>query len=56
MDQLLLKWMSVWGTWEWRDDRELLQGVINRFQPPRSSPTKLGKGNGLGKLASKLRG
>ena len=56
VDQLLLKWMSVWGTWEWRDDRELLQGVINRFQPPRSSPTKLGKGNGLGKLASKLRG
>ena len=57
VDQLLLKWMSVWGTWEWRDDRELLQGIVNRFQP--RSPRLKGKSPrdaaGLGKFANKLR-
>ena len=39
VDQLLLKWMSIWGTWEWREDAELLHSVVHRFQV-RSSPRK----------------
>lgn len=41
VDQLLLRWMSIWGSWEWREDKDLLQNVIERFQvrsPRKGSP------------------
>lgn len=38
VDQLLLRWMSIWGSWEWREDRDLLQSVIERFQVRSPSP------------------
>ena len=44
VDQLLLRWMGVWGTWEWKEDAQLLVSILSKFQPrPRSpgkSPTK----------------
>ena len=40
VDQLLLRWMGVWGTWEWREDAQLLVSVLNKFQKPTRSPRK----------------
>ena len=40
VDQLLLRWMAVWGSWEWREDRQLLQSVMQRFQMRGTSPAK----------------
>jgi hypothetical protein len=38
VDELLLRWMRVWGSWESNDERELLRSVVGRFKPqtPRS--------------------
>ena len=40
VDQLLLRWMAVWGSWEWGEDRQLLQSVMQRFQMRGTSPAK----------------
>ncbi len=31
VDQLLLAWMDIWGSWEWKEDKDLLTSVIAKF-------------------------
>ena len=40
VDAVLLRWMGLWGTWSWKEDKDLLMAVVARFQPrsPRRSP------------------
>ena len=40
VDAVLLRWMSLWGSWDWTEDRDLLMSVIARFQGrPLRSPS-----------------
>ena len=51
VDQLLLKWMSIWGTWDRKEDTDAVLNVLQLFKP--RSPTK-GLGQGLaGKLGKR---
>ena len=52
VDQLLLKWMSMWGSWDWKEDSALVSSILQRFAP--RSPTKM-MSPAKKSLAAKLR-
>jgi hypothetical protein len=33
VDGLLVRWMDLWGSWDYQEDRELLLDVLSRFTP-----------------------
>ena len=36
--------MGMWGTWEWKEDSQLLMSTLRKFQPPSPRKVKLGRG------------
>ena len=38
VDQLLMRWMAGWGSWDWKEDTALITSILSKFQP--RSPSK----------------
>ena len=55
VDTLLLRWMGIWGSWEWKEDSQALVSILSKFQggsPGGSKSPRKGKSKGTWKVAT----